>query len=303
VSAAVAITAELLRGMPLPEPGDSKRDRGQVLVIGGALATPGAVLLTGLAALRVGAGVLSMAVPEEVVPAMAVAVPEASVTGWRVKKPDWSVLDAVLERTHAVVIGPGLDDPEIAASAVEYVAQCDASSGPAPVLLDAYALGVLGDIPAAADALAGRVLLTPNGKEAQRLLGTDDGNAAHDAGTAAADDATADRSDEQLARAVATRWNATVSCENVVATPKADTVHRAVGGNPGLGTSGSGDVLAGAVAGLLARGADATTAACWGTYLHCASGDRLAERLGPLGYLARELLDELTPAMTAVTRP
>lgn len=278
----VPLTPELLRELPLPEPGDSKRARGHVVVLGGALTTPGAVLLTGLAALRVGAGVLAMAVPDDVAAPVAVAVPESSVTGWRASKPDWSVLDPVLERADAVVVGPGIDDPDIAASLVGHVAKADGSW---PVLLDAFALGVLERTPRAADELAGRLVLTPNGQEAQRLLGGEvDG-----------------MSDAEIARAIAARWNATVSCENTVATPGADVVHQALAGNPGLGTSGSGDVLAGAVAGLLARGADLARAACWGTYLHCASGDRLAQRIGPLGYLARELLDELAPAMAEVT--
>jgi NAD(P)H-hydrate repair Nnr-like enzyme with NAD(P)H-hydrate dehydratase domain len=64
-------------------------------------------------------------------------------------------------------------------------------------------------------------------------------------------------------------------------------------GHPGLGTSGSGDVLAGAVGGLLARGADPAQSAAWGTYLHGTAGDRLAARVGRLGFLARELATEL----------
>lgn len=64
-------------------------------------------------------------------------------------------------------------------------------------------------------------------------------------------------------------------------------------GHVGLASSGSGDVLAGAVTGLLARGAGPGQAACWGTHLHASAGDRLAARVGPLGFLARELLDEL----------
>jgi NAD(P)H-hydrate repair Nnr-like enzyme with NAD(P)H-hydrate dehydratase domain len=64
-------------------------------------------------------------------------------------------------------------------------------------------------------------------------------------------------------------------------------------GGPGLGTSGSGDVLAGAIGGLIARGAETAEATCWATYLHARAGDRLAERIGPLGFLARELADEL----------
>ena len=64
-------------------------------------------------------------------------------------------------------------------------------------------------------------------------------------------------------------------------------------GHAGLGTSGSGDVLAGAVIGLAARGASLAQAACWGTYAHATAGDRLAARIGRLGFLARELADEL----------
>jgi NAD(P)H-hydrate repair Nnr-like enzyme with NAD(P)H-hydrate dehydratase domain len=72
-------------------------------------------------------------------------------------------------------------------------------------------------------------------------------------------------------------------------------------GSGGLGTSGSGDVLAGAVAGLLARGADLDQATCWGTHLHGAAGDRLAARVGPLGYLARELVEQLPLALVELS--
>src|ERR1700712_3062221 len=75
------VTPAMLRQWPLPEPGDSKYGRGQVLVVGGARSTPGAVLLAGLAALRVGAGRLSVAVAESVAAAMAVNIPEAGVIG------------------------------------------------------------------------------------------------------------------------------------------------------------------------------------------------------------------------------
>ena len=66
---------------------------------------------------------------------------------------------------------------------------------------------------------------------------------------------------------------------------------------PGLGTPGSGDVLAGAIAGLRARGTTDAQAACWGSHLHAAAGDRLASRKGCPGYRARELADELPPLM------
>jgi len=68
---------------------------------------------------------------------------------------------------------------------------------------------------------------------------------------------------------------------------------RYAGGVPGLATSGSGDVLAGVIAGLLARGGAPVQAAAWGVFLHGEAGRRLARRLGRLGFLARELLDEI----------
>ena len=68
----------------------------------------------------------------------------------------------------------------------------------------------------------------------------------------------------------------------------------------GLATSGSGDTLAGIIAGLAARGADPVQATVWGVYLHARAGDSLAKRIGPLGFLARELLAEIPALMQNV---
>ena len=98
----------------------------------------------------------------------------------------------------------------------------------------------------------------------------------------------------------AAKWNAVVAlkgAETSVATPDGRAwVHRLQ--VPGLGTSGSGDVLAGLVGGLLARGTHPTAAAVWGAWAHGRAGDRLARRVGPVGFLARELLAEI-PAVLA----
>jgi NAD(P)H-hydrate repair Nnr-like enzyme with NAD(P)H-hydrate dehydratase domain len=71
-------------------------------------------------------------------------------------------------------------------------------------------------------------------------------------------------------------------------------------GHVGLATSGSGDVLAGVIAGLLARGADPFRATCWGVYLHAEAGRRLAQDVGKLGFLAHELLPEIPRVMNAL---
>jgi hydroxyethylthiazole kinase-like uncharacterized protein yjeF len=279
------VTPSLLRQWPLPEPGGSKHSRGHVLVIGGARSTPGAVLLAGIAALRVGAGVLAMAVPDDVAISLAVAVPEAAVTGWpELTGPALSTADRqgfteLLRQASAVLLGPGLDSPHLAALLLALVAE--ELPPRVPVVLDAYALGVLPEHAETVSTFGGRVVLTPNQDEAARLLASD----------------IDDYDPTRVATSIADEWQAVVSYQGVVAQPRAPA--RVIPtGHAGLGTSGSGDVLAGAIAGLLARGADPVRAACWGTYLHAAAGDRLAARVGRLGFLARELLDEVPLVLT-----
>lgn len=87
--------------------------------------------------------------------------------------------------------------------------------------------------------------------------------------------------------------------ETFIATPDGEAFRYAEGG-VGLATSGSGDVLAGVLVGLLARGVEPDQAAVWATYLHGAAGNRLARRTGSLGFLARELSDELPAVMNGL---
>lgn len=278
----VTLTPALLRDWALPAGAESKYDRGQVVVIGGARKSPGGALLAGLAALRVGAGRLTLGVGASVAVPLAVALPEAGVVGLAetptgsVRGGDLDVLADELRDADAVVLGSGLDDADEARA---LLGSLPGLLGPSTArVLDAFALGALPDLgedfrPATA------LVLTPNPTEAGLLLGRDLSDLEEDLGT------------------IAARFTAAVSCQGVVAAP--DGRSWLVGtGQGGLGTSGSGDVLAGAIGGLLARGAEPEQAACWGTYLHAAAGDRLNARVGPTGYLAREILPEL-PALLA----
>jgi NAD(P)H-hydrate repair Nnr-like enzyme with NAD(P)H-hydrate dehydratase domain len=97
------------------------------------------------------------------------------------------------------------------------------------------------------------------------------------------------------ARRAAEAFGATVAlkgAQTVIAAPDG-SVLRYTRGGVGLGTSGSGDVLAGIVVGLLARGADPLRAAAWGVFLHGEAGNALARRHGAVGFLARELAAEV----------
>jgi NAD(P)H-hydrate repair Nnr-like enzyme with NAD(P)H-hydrate dehydratase domain len=90
--------------------------------------------------------------------------------------------------------------------------------------------------------------------------------------------------------------------ETFIADPSGRLLCNRKAGNAGLGTSGSGDTLSGVVVGLLARGADVLQAAAWGVFLHGRAGDVLARKVGPVGYLARELLAEIPGEMARLSR-
>ncbi|HZZ98085.1 MAG TPA: NAD(P)H-hydrate dehydratase [Jatrophihabitantaceae bacterium] len=274
------VTSSLLRDWRLPQPGGNKRSRGQVLVVGGSPSTPGAVMLAGLAALRVGAGVLGLAVAQSVRTAVAAAVPESSVTGLPELDgdPPDDALEAQLSGCAVVLLGPGLDDADAALGLIDRMVP--AADDDTLFVADAFALGVLNRAKSTA-ALSRRCVLTPNTAEARLLL----------------DDLDDDAEDADTTRRIADKFEAVVSYQGCVAEPGGQA-WRVPAGHPGLGTSGSGDVLAGAVAGLLARGADATQAACWAAFLHAVAGERLAARVGRLGFLARELVDQLPIVLT-----
>jgi ADP-dependent NAD(P)H-hydrate dehydratase len=279
-NAPIEVTPNVLRDWPLPSPGSSKYDRGQVVVIGGAERSPGAAMLSGVAALRMGAGRLSLAVSEPVAVAVAVAIPECGVVP--LVGSDLSGTETDIDSADAVLLGPGLDDADVAEGMLRALLRLVGSS--TVVALDAYALGVASRVPEIAQQLAGRLVLTPNLAEAARLL-----------------DREVDENDDpvQTVVALAERYRAVVSCQGYVAAD--DSRVWSIGtGRVGLATSGSGDVLAGAIIGLCARGADPAQAAVWATYAHAASGDRLAVRVGPLGFLAGELLAELPSVLVEI---
>jgi hydroxyethylthiazole kinase-like uncharacterized protein yjeF len=255
------LSADLLRSWPLPVLGgdDDKTDRGSVHVVGGTVSTAGAVLLAGVAALRVGAGRLAITTVEETAVALSVAVPEAMVVG---EPSHHGVLrECRLEhQPDAVVIGPGMSEPgKVVRSVLD-------TCGDAAVVLDA---GALDDLP---DDLPAQCVLTPNATELQSL---GDGSDAAD-----------------LALSAAAARGAVVATHGWVAAPDG-RLWRHDNGSVALGTSGSGDVLAGIIGGLLARGAEPAQAACWGQWLHGQAAAQLAPRHGRVGLLARELLDVL----------
>ncbi len=280
------VTTQLLRSWAPPEPDDGgdKHSRGTVAVVGGGTATPGAVLLAGLAALRVGAGRLQVVTVDTTSVALAVSLPEAMVSGLPADEhgslhPDAAdqLLDT-LGGAGTVVVGPGLSGDGVPTLLRRLL---PGLGDDVTLVLDAVALTALAQMPELLDPLASRTVLTPNSGELAALL---DGEQLEE---------------REACTAVAQKYDAVVSGRGWVVSPDGRTWREGAGGI-GLGTSGSGDVLAGLIGGLLARSAEPVQAAVWGQYLHAAAGDRLSAAFGRLGFLARELLDEVPRVLTTL---
>jgi ADP-dependent NAD(P)H-hydrate dehydratase len=277
----IELTPDLLRTMPLPVPkAGSKEGRGRVLVIAGSVEVPGAAVLAATAALRAGAGKLQVATVKSAAMFVAMAVPEAMVIGLA-ETPDGGIDDHAAEarmrqaseKVDAVLVGPGMTEGE--ATTTMTAALCQ--GGSASFALDAAALCGLRKHAEAVRALRGRVVITPHAGEMAQLLE----RSRHEIET---DPLGAAQVASELLNAVVVMKGAET---HIVGTDGQSWLFQ--GGGVGLATSGSGDVLAGLVVGLLARGADPVRAALWGVHLHGQAGRVLGERVGPIGFLARDL--------------
>jgi hydroxyethylthiazole kinase-like uncharacterized protein yjeF len=267
---------------PLPEVVDGdKETKGRILIIAGSHRVPGAALLAAHSAMRAGAGKLRIATVESVATALAIAMPEAMVIGLPEHRDGGfagSAVNQIAElasHADAVVAGMGVETGDVCKRI------SDALLGsPARLALDAGLLHSLEPLDPGGARESPPVLL-PHSGELASLLDCDE--AAVDAdpvghGLRAA----------QLYRSVVLAKGVT----SHVVHPDG-RVWRFDGGAPGLGVSGSGDTLAGIVGGLLARGADPLTALLWATWLHGEAGAALAKKVGPVGFLAREIPGEI----------
>lgn len=269
-------------------------------MVAGSAEMPGAAILAAEAALRAGAGKLTIATAASVAPQVGAAVPEARVialgetAGHGVQADSARRLGELQGEADALLVGPGMQDE---ASCVELVRSLLERFSGTPTLLDARAMCAVhprGEphlleepVDWAQFRFPQPVLLTPHAGELARLTGGQRGDI--------------EQAPQEAARTAAARWNAVLALKGattVLASPDG-TLWQHQGGNAGLAISGSGDVLAGLITGLLARGATLEQAAAWGVVLHGAAGEQLALRCGPLGYLAREIAAEI-PALLRI---
>lgn len=276
--------------LPLPDHDTDKNARGRVMVIGGCLSVPGGLLLAAEGALRAGAGKVQLATVAEAALALGVAMPEVRVFALD-SDPEGEIAglnEAVLralDACDAVLLGPAMLDGEAAGRLLDKVFDTDLS---AILVLDAAALISL---PHRAQRLAKRAspaILTPHPGEMAALLDREARSIADDPVGAV--------------RTAAERFGSVVvlkGAQSFIAAPDG-TLLSYSGGGVGLATAGSGDVLAGIAAGFAARGPSPLVATAWAVWAHGEAGRRCAEQIGPLGFLARDLLGQVPGLLRAL---
>ncbi|MDP3071420.1 MAG: NAD(P)H-hydrate dehydratase [Opitutaceae bacterium] len=262
----------------LRPPHSDKRTFGHVFLVGGSRAYPGAILMSTLAALRSGAGLVTACVPESLVPGFAAHTPEAMWIGWP-ETPSGSLalegehlLRARLDRATALVLGPGLGrEPETLALARSIVA-----TSSVPLVIDADALQ-----PDIVDAGTASRVLTPHAGEWKRI------------GNANLSDTTV------VLKGPVTRIESRAGLRPAPEgrSKTCPTYHSFFGG-PVLARGGSGDLLAGLMGGLLAQApAEPLLAAARGVVWHGLAADHLARAHGQTSVSVTQLLDFLSPAL------
>jgi ADP-dependent NAD(P)H-hydrate dehydratase / NAD(P)H-hydrate epimerase len=273
-------------------PDTHKGHRGHLLVLAGSTGKTGAATLTATAALRAGAGLVTLGIPEGLNPIMEVKLTEAMTVPLAQTKEGTLALRAreaiegLFPGKSALAIGPGLSThPETVALVRHLVAHC-----PLPMVIDADGLNGLAGALGVLDGRKAETLLTPHPGEMGRLAGL----------------SSAEVQGDRLG--VATRfsrdhvcWLVLKGARSLVSGPDGQ-VYVNPTGNPALASGGSGDVLTGLIGGFLARGWPMERAGLAGCYLQGLAADRLARRMGSVGVLAGELPDAVPFLMEALSQ-
>jgi hydroxyethylthiazole kinase-like uncharacterized protein yjeF len=276
-----------LKSIPLPDYSDEahKADYGKLLIVAGSRRLPGPAILAARAALRTGCGTVRVAAPAGVAAGLGTLVPELMViplpetAAGTIGKEAWALLEEQFGLCDAAIVGPGLDvDDETNELARKVVKQC-----PLPLLVDAQALvacsGKLELFKASKNSPAR--ILTPHPAEMSLLNGREADAIQNDREATAHDFAR----EHKLTLVLKGR-------ETLIAAPDG-ALHKNTAGTRGLGTAGSGDVLAGIIGSLLTQGMNATHAAIWGVYMHASSGEALEKDMGDDGIIASDLVAAL----------
>ncbi|QNM82323.1 NAD(P)H-hydrate dehydratase [Sphingomonas sabuli] len=283
-----SLTRAALKAFPLPkvEDGD-KNSHGVLLIVAGNRLVPGSAMLATRAALRSGTGKVRVATVASVAPSMALHMPEVLVlpiaesSDGNIKRAAVRQVGGEADKADAIVAGPGIEESKVGTAMSEALLRTGK-----PIVLDAGLLNCLAPIADHCRKAQTPPVLLPHSREMAALLGCEPEEV--DADPLAA------------GHRAAERFGAYVLVKGVpsfVVAPDGRS-WKFTGGSPGLGVAGSGDTLSGIVGALIARGMDPLGGLLWAVLLHGEAGARLSKTVGPVGFYASEIPDQL-PALLA----
>lgn len=278
------ITEQLIRGsLPQRLADVHKGDNGRIVVLAGSQGMTGAAALASLGALRSGGGLVKLGIARSLHDIMETKCTEVMTRALPETEPGLLALEAqpeiegLVENANVLLVGPGLttegDVPQLVQNLIKQIS--------IPMVVDADGLNAIACNPELLEHAAGALVFTPHPGEMARLA------------KMSVADVQANR--VEVARTYAQRWGATVvlkGARTVIAAPDGQ-IYINVTGNAGLATGGTGDVLAGMIAGFIGQGLTPEDAAVAAVYIHGRAADMLATEHGKIGFLASELLSAI----------
>lgn len=268
--------------LPIRPPDGHKGTFGRLLMVGGSSGMAGAVSLSGMSALRSGAGLVSLAVPESIAGSVSVmepsymTIPLKDDLHGRISEDAFPVLNTKLSVMDSAAFGPGLGR----SSDLDQIVNQLYRTSELPLVLDADALNSLADQPEIMSVHAGPRVLTPHPGEFGRLLGVET--------------SCVQSNREALTMEFAAKNQLTIVLkgpETIVTDGEQCYVNQT--GNAGMATGGSGDVLTGIIVSLIAQKMSPVDASVLGVYAHGLAGDLAASELSQRGMIASDLIEYL----------
>jgi len=277
--------------IPLRNKQTNKSDYGRALIISGSMGMKGSGCLAAQAALRTGAGLVYLAVPASLMTIYSAALTETIIIpledygkGHFMPVDHDIIQERIIERRDVVAIGPGLSLNDDTTKFVYQIIENAAS----PLVIDADALNAIAKDVSVLKTLKTTAVITPHPGEMSRLTGKN------------VEFIQKNRID--IAKEFSSKWNVITVLKGfrtVVALPDG-TAYINPTGNPGMATAGTGDVLTGIIAGLIAQGIKPEKAAPAGVYVHGIAGDQIASKKGEYGLIASDLVDEIPYAVVSI---
>lgn len=267
-----------------PRPRDAhKGNTGHLLIVAGSPGKTGAAAMTAIAAMRTGSGLVTLAVPKNLNPVLetqvleAMTCPLAETVDGMLDESSFDAIMGLLKGKKCMAIGPGLGTAEETSRLVHRLVQ----ESSVPVVIDADGLNSLEGYTHILKKLRAPAVLTPHPGEMARLVNMSPAEVQKDRVSVARDFARAFHLNLVLKGA-----------KTIVAHPDG-TAYINPTGNAGMASGGMGDVLTGIIAGLIAQGVSPESAARIGVYLHGAAGDFLEKTMGPVGFLASDVMNTI----------